>query len=75
MDCHQERDSTVWDKGIWLGKSETNPKHIVETKNGAMARVGGLEPTKHSETSLLLEIQGSGTWYQTHRVVGDARNI
>ena len=56
---HHEGD-TAWDKGIWLGKSETNPEHIFGTKNGAMGArtIRRLEPTKRSETSLLLEIQG-----------------
>ena len=54
-----ERD-TAWDKGIWLGKSETNPKHTVGTRNGAMVArtIRRLDPTKRSETSLLLQIQG-----------------
>ena len=60
------KGDTAWDKGIWLGQSETTPEHIVGTKNGAMGArtIRRLEPTKRPETLLLLEI---------HRVVGDAR--
>ena len=51
---------TVWDKGIWLGELERTPEHIVGTKNGAMGArtLRRLVPTKRSETSLLLEMQG-----------------
>ena len=64
MDCRREGDSKKetlrGEKGKWLGKSETNPEHIVGTKNGAMGArtIRRLEATKRSETSLLLEIQG-----------------
>ena len=27
---------TAWDKGIWLGKSETTPEHTIGTQNGVM---------------------------------------
>ena len=55
------KGDTAWDKGVWLGKSETNSEQIVGTKDGAMGArtIRRLEPTKRSETSLLLEIQGS----------------
>ena len=48
-------------KGTWFGKSETNPEHVVATKNGAMeARtIRRLEPTRRSETVLVLKIQGA----------------
>ena len=51
---------TAWDKGIWLGKSETTPEHTVGTQNGVMGTrtIRRLEPTNRSDTSLLLEIQG-----------------
>ena len=51
---------TAWDKGIWLGKSETIPEHTVGTQNGVMGTrtIRRLEQTQRSETSLLLEIQG-----------------
>ena len=61
VDSRRERDSIKDEKkGIWLGKSGTNPEHIVGTKNGAMAArsIRRLEPTNRTETSLLLEIQG-----------------
>ena len=54
------KGDTAWEKGIWLGKSETNPEHIAGTENGAMGArtIRRLEPTQRSETSLLVEIQG-----------------
>ena len=66
------KGDTAWDRGIWLGKSVTTPEHIVWPKNGAMGTrtIRRLEPTKRSEHSLLLEVQGV-PW---DRVVGDARN-
>ena len=50
----------AWDKGIWLGKSETNFEHFAGTKHGAMGArtIRWLEPTKRSDTSLLIEEQG-----------------
>ena len=47
------------DRGIWFGKSEANPEHIVGTENGVIGArtTRRLEPTKHSETSLSFEIQ------------------
>ena len=43
VDCHQEKrdltkETLSGEKGIWLGKSETNPDHIVGTENGATER-------------------------------------
>ena len=48
---------TAWDKGIRLGRSETNPEHIAGTKNGAVGTgtIRRLELAKRSETSVLLE--------------------
>ena len=28
------KGDTAWEKGIWLGKSQTNPEHMVGTKSG-----------------------------------------
>ena len=53
------KGDTAWEKGIWFGKSQTNPEHMVGIKSGAMGArmIRRLEPTKLSETSFLLEIQ------------------
>ena len=55
---HHKGD-TAWEKGIRLGKSQTNPGHFVRTKNGAMGArmIRRLKPTKLSETSFLLGVQ------------------
>ena len=55
---HHKGD-TAWEKGIRLGKSQTNPEHFVGTKNGAMGSrtIRRLEPTKLSETLFLLGVQ------------------
>ena len=54
------KGDTAWEKGIWFGKSGTDPEHIVGTENGAMGtrRIRRLEPTQPSETSLLVGIHG-----------------
>ena len=36
---------TAWSKEIWLGRSESNPEHVVGTKSGVMAMtIRRLEP-------------------------------
>ena len=56
----ESTNETPCEKGIWFVTSETNPEHIAGTINGAMGArtIRRLEPTKRSETSLLLEIEG-----------------
>ena len=60
--------------GIWLGKSETNLVHIVgsQWRREQSEDWNRRNAQKHHCCSRYKEYPG--TWYQTHRVVGDARN-
>ena len=81
MDCplgrRLHKGDTAWKKGLWLGKSETNLEHIVGTESGALG-----ERSEDWSRRIAQKLhccsrykEYLGTWYQTHRVLGDARDI
>ena len=73
------KGDTAWEKGIWLGKSETNPEHIVGTKKKVHWRRKRSEDWSHRKAQKLhcssRYKEYPGTWYHTHRIMGNARDI